>query len=207
MDKNFIGVIILLVLVAGVSGALYFRDLNESGGMKIDIPIEIAEWKARDIPLDERTYAILETRNVIMRDYSDVNDRSIYLYIVASEANRRVAHPPEVCYTGDGVEILGKEEIRFRVQGLEEPLVVNSFVSRKGGKDSLVYYWYKSGDRFTAHYISLQAKAVLNQMAGKPISSALIRVSTSIDGNKQKATQILQEFSKKLIPLILEHTP
>ena len=79
-------------------------------------------------------------------------------------------------------------------------LEVNSFVSIDKG-ESLVYYWYKAGDTFTADYLSQQVKSAMKQIMGKMSSVALIRVSTSIiNGNKEKASQILQEFIRALIP-------
>lgn len=204
MDKNFIGIIILLLIVGSVSGVLYFRDLNETSGWKIDIPQEISSWKGEDIELDEKTYVILETRNVLMRKYTDSDGKIVYLYIVGSDINRRVVHPPEVCYTGGGDEITEKEEIEFSVSELKKPFLVNSFVSKKEGFESLVYYWYKSGDKLTTDYFSQQAEAALNQMMGKAASAALVRVSTSIEnGGKEKAAKILQEFSKEIIPFII----
>ncbi|MFC1667453.1 exosortase C-terminal domain/associated protein EpsI [Candidatus Omnitrophota bacterium] len=209
IDKNFIIIIILLIAVGSLSLMLYFRKVVDFNSMEIsEFPKEIAGWTSEDIPLDERTYAILETKNVVMRKYKNPKGNIIYLYIVVSESNRRVAHPPEVCYTGDGLEITEKEEFHFRISGLEEELLVNSFVSRKDRNKSLVFYWYKSGDKFTAHYLTQQAKAAFNQLMGKASIAALIRISTPIDGGgKNKASQILQEFSKKIVPLILEYTP
>lgn len=208
-DKSFLGMIILLVIVGALSVILYFRQMVDSGSIEISrLPMEISEWKGEDIPLDERTYAVLETRNALMREYKNPKDEDVYLYIVFSDINRRVAHPPEVCYTGGGIEIVEKAQSQFNVPGLEETLLVNSFVSRKDGSESLVYYWYKTGDRFTARYLTQQAKAALNQMMGKMSAVALIRISTAINnGDKEKASQTLQEFSRKVIPLILERTP
>lgn len=204
IDKNFIGIVILLVAVGSISGMLYFRQPEDTGGARIlNFPIEIGEWKGTDIPLDERTYAILETRNVVMREYNDPTGKKVYLYIVASEINRRVSHPPEVCYTGDGVEILESQKLEFLVPGLKEPLLVNRFLSRKDGNEALVFYWYKAGDKFTSHYLSQQAKVMVNKVIGKTATASLIRISTPLDnGDKEKASQTLQEFSRKIIPLI-----
>lgn len=199
-----VGIIVLLVVAAGVSAALYFRPEDKAEKTRLlSLPMEIGEWQGKDIPLDDRTYKILETRNLIMREYKNTAlSQIVYLYIVASDVNRRVAHPPEVCYTGDGDVLLDKTQKDYGF------LKVNSFVSRKNGSESLIFYWFKAGDKFTTSYLTQQAKSAVNQMMGKNSANALIRVSTDIiNGDKEKASQLLQEFSRKIIPIVLEYAP
>jgi len=213
IDKNFLGIIVLLAVVGGLSATLFLRPVNDFSSMDIArFPKEIGDWKAKDIPLDERTYTVLETKNVVMREYRNPRGEKVYLYIVYSDVNRRVSHPPEVCYTGGGIDISEKEHARFSVPGFGKELRVNSFVSGKDGQKSLVYYWYKAGDKFTTHYLTQQIKAGLNQLMGKKSSTALIRISTEIstkidNQNKEKAAQILQGFSRKFAPLVKEYLP
>jgi EpsI family protein len=204
-DKTFIVILILLAGVALFSVVLYFRHPSDSGSKKIaDLPMQIGEWKGEDIAIEKRTYDILETKNVVMRKYVNSIGEIVYLFIVVSETNRRVAHPPEICYTGSGAEIIEKSQLQFSVPALKEPFTVNSFISREKGLDSLVFYWFKAGDKFTPSYLGQQTKAMLNQLAGKKASLALIRVSRDIiNGDKEKARQILQEFSRELIPQLL----
>jgi hypothetical protein len=52
----------------------------------------------KDVPVDEKTYEILETRNVLSRIYENPKGEQIHLLLVGSRKDRRVAHPPEVCY-------------------------------------------------------------------------------------------------------------
>jgi len=204
MKKMDLAIIVLLVIAAGLSVALYFRPVDETASVKItNFPMEIGEWHGKDIQLEEKVYKILETRNLVMREYKNIaTNQVVYLYIVASDINRRVAHPPEVCYTGDGVEILEKKEANLGF------LKVDSFISRKNGNESLIFYWFKAGDKFTTSYLIQQAKSAVNQMMGKNTGSALIRVSTDIiNKDKEKASQLLQEFSRKIIPIVLKNTP
>ncbi|MFH1283027.1 MAG: exosortase C-terminal domain/associated protein EpsI [bacterium] len=209
IDKSFIGIIALLIVAGGISVALYLRQMEDSTAVKVSLlPMEISDWQGNDIPLDERTYRILETKNLLMREYKSPENQSVYLYMVVSEVNRRVVHPPEVCYTGDGNEISEKEHVEVNMPGFKEPFALNSFVSMKGSmRESLVYYCYKSGDKFTTDYISQQANTVLSNVMGKYAPGALVRISIPIVNNdKEKAAQILREFSKEVFPLIRKST-
>jgi len=203
IDKSFVGIAGILVIAGVMSIALYFRQMGEADTVKMTgFPMQIGAWKGEDIPLDDRTYRILETRNLVMRRYVNAENDEVYLYIVASEKNRKVAHPPEICYTGSGSKITEKNLIKFNAPGMDKTLEVNSFVSIDKG-ESLVYYWYKAGDTFTADYVSQQVKSAMKQVMGKMSSVAMIRVSTMIvNGNKEKAGRTLQEFSKEILPII-----
>src|SRR3989338_4238772 len=63
-----------------------------------EIPFAIGDWIGKDQAVDEMTYAILETRNVLSRSYVNSQGERIELLVVSSDKDRRVAHPPEVCY-------------------------------------------------------------------------------------------------------------
>lgn len=205
LDKNFLAIITLLAITGVVSGILFFRQMNEGVGMiKTDIPLNIGEWKGKDIELDEKTYKILETKNLAMREYANPSAETVYFYIVASDINRKVVHPPEICYTGGGNEISEKEHVEFKTAGLEKPVSMNSFVSMKDGRrESLVYYCYKLGNTLTTDYLRQQARTVLNNMMGKQVPAALVRVSTPIvNDDKQKASQVLQKFLAEMLPFI-----
>jgi EpsI family protein len=199
VEKSFIAILALLIVAAGVSAAMYFRQVNEEGSAKAkSLAMQIGQWKGEDIELSDRTYKVLETKNVAMRKYTNPQNESVYLYIVVSEINRKVAHPPEICYTGSGADITEKSEVQ--IEAGKENLTVNRFVSRQDGKESLVYYWFKAGNKFTPSYLDQQAKAMLSQLAGRKPDIAMIRVSTYIiNGNKEKASQLLQEFTRSLI--------
>ena len=203
IDKSFIGIVVILVIAGGMSIALYFRQMGEVDTVKMSgFPMQIGAWKGEDISLDDRTYRVLETKNIVMRKYVNAEKDEVYLYMVASEKNRKVAHPPEICYMGSGAKIIEKNQVKFNVPGLDKMLEVNSFVSIDKG-ESLVYYWYKAGDTFTADYVSQQVKSAMKQIMGKMSSVAMIRVSTMIaNGNKEKAGRTLQEFSAKILPII-----
>ena len=132
IDKSFIGIVGILVIAGGMSIALYFRQMGESDTVKMTgFPMQIGAWKGEDIPLDDRTYRILETKNLIMRKYVNAKKDEVYLYMVASEKNRKVAHPPEICYAGSGSKIIEKNLIKFNAPGTDKMLEVNSFATVK----------------------------------------------------------------------------
>ena len=92
-------------------------------------PYVVGEWQGKELQVTEKEYDILETRNLISREYISSSDEKVYLFIIYSETNRGVFHPPEVCMMGGGVKIVDKrsEKIdargyRFSVNKLYAPL-------------------------------------------------------------------------------------
>lgn len=168
-------------------------------------PQVIAEWEGKDIPLEERVYEILETRNVLCREYT-VNPQSfpdkipVYLTIVYSEDNRKVSHPPEICYSGSGTEIMDKSELIIDTP--LEDVKVSKFIAGKNGKKELVLYWYLAGNEFTTDYIKQQLKIVFKQARNKKAGGALIKISAPIVESEEKTLGELKRFAYQAAPII-----
>jgi len=109
-NKTFFIVIGILVIasVVGLSSYMPARVAAKGEVKMADFPMAIGEWQSKDIPLSERDFEILETRNLIMREYKNFSGELVYLYIIYSGDNRNVVHPPEICYTGGGATIIDK---------------------------------------------------------------------------------------------------
>ena len=61
VEKSFIAILALLIVAAGVSAAMYFRQVNEEGSAKAkSLAMQIGQWKGEDIELSDRTYKVLE---------------------------------------------------------------------------------------------------------------------------------------------------
>ena len=157
-NLNFFLVIVILLLVSGLIFNSYLPSKQESlAQVKVsDFPKEIGDWRGEDIPLSERDFAILETKNLIIREYKNSNADSIYLYIIYSEENRKALHPPEICYTGGGAATILKKTIAQ----ITDNLKANMFAIESGQQRQLVVYWFKAGDFNTPSYLKQQLKFV-----------------------------------------------
>ena len=204
--KRYFIVFALFLIVGIISLNLYFQQIRPA--KKIDVssfPYEIDGWKAEDIPIDERSYEILETRDVILREYTKDNQR-IILYIVVSLDNRKVSHPPEVCYIGSGIDLVSKRKEAIPYKAGAE-LLANKMIMQKGQNKEVVLYWYKAGDNFLSSYYSQQLKIALNQLRFKTTSGALIRISSPIIGGEKESVEQLKSFAVNIIPLVLKYIP
>ncbi len=204
-NKNFIIIACILIVVSIVGLTSYFpKRFDDALKIKVaDFPKTIGNWIGTDIPLSERDYQILETKNLFIRDYKDPKGNSVYLYLIYSEDNRKVSHPPEVCYMGSGVTITDKAPVQITDSIKATKMTVEKVDSRQ-----LVVYWYKAGGLNTDKYLKQQIKIVTDRMLGKRTSGALIRVSTDIKNDKQDtALALIKSFCAEIEPLLAKYIP
>ncbi|MFA5156288.1 MAG: exosortase C-terminal domain/associated protein EpsI [Candidatus Omnitrophota bacterium] len=206
-NKNFIIVICVLALACAV-GFLSYSSFGRSNSPEVQMasfPMTIGEWKGTDIPLRERDYEILETRNLIMRDY--INQKTadkVNLYIIYSQDNRKAAHPPEICYTGGGANTITEKS----VVPVTDSISANRFVIENKDFRQLVVYWFKSTDFSTYSYFRQQLKAAIDHMFRKKTSSAMIRISATLkDDDQSPAFNRIKAFCSEIEPLIKKYVP
>jgi EpsI family protein len=177
------------------SGELYTRN----------IPIVIGNWYGKDFSMDERTYEILETRDAIMREYTNQDGESVLFALVFSQNNRKVAHPPEVCFAGGGWE-RAKRDTEIITVGDQE-IKVNRLILQKNSGKQIVLYLYKSGDKLVSNYYVQQFNIVLNGMLHKDTSSALIRISSITNSNEDRTLALTKKFTGEIIPILEKLLP
>ena len=167
-------------------------------------PESFAGWiTAADIPADHRTIELLETKDILMRNYRQGHGPAVLLALVAStSSNRKITHPPEICYRGQGWEILQKRQLRL-AGGIPAILLL----IHKDQRQRAVLYWYKFGQSYTTNYYYHQAQALFNFFSRQQGGVALIRLSTAIDHNPGESIRQLQRFAEDALPLLSRHLP
>lgn len=201
-NRNFIIAVVILVFAAIIANAPVKFDPAKETRME-NFPKAIGNWQGTDIKLEKRDYEILETTNLIMREYKNAKADVVYLYIIYSGDNRRALHPPEVCYSGSGATMLNKSVIP-----ITNSLKANKFTVENKDSRQLVVYWFKSNELNTYSYLKQQIKSVVGRMLGKQASGAMIRVSTEIKNNNQaEALKVIKGFCEEIWPLLTKYVP
>lgn len=199
MHKNTIGyiaIIILLAISSFFSINLFFKEKTSHDNVNItSFPLVVDDWRGEDLPITEKEYDILETRNLISREYSSPGGEKIHLFVIYSETNRSVFHPPEVCMIGSGMEITDKRTEKVDLD--ESSFMTNKLYAEKGAYKQLALYSYKAGNIYTSNYYFQQAYLALHQIFGKQIPGATIRASMQIRGDEKSALATLKSFLAK----------
>ena len=160
------------------------------------------------MPLTEEEYAILETRNVVSRKYVNSEKKNIYLLLVYSQHNRKISHPPEVCYMGSGVTIVDNSHDAIQIDSENLKIHANRLLLELKGAKQFTFYWFKVGDTFTSNYWKQQMLIAVKTILGQPHSSALIRISTDVQGNNEsQAISQVKNFTRLMINDVLKYLP
>ena len=174
--------VILLTL-----GALAFFPLAMPTSFHIDetrnpffekFPLLLGDWKGADSPVDQRTYEILETKNVLSRSYQNSKGERVHLLLVSSQKDRRVAHPPEVCFSGSNYVITDEKDSAYDLN--REKIPAREFIAKneRDPRDvQSVLYFYKVGKTFTSNYYKQQLSFAMDRVANRSSDVLLIRLS------------------------------
>jgi EpsI family protein len=208
-NKSFIIITVLLCLSSFISWSSYLSKGNEKDTVNVnDFPREIDGWSSEDIPLSKLELDVLETDNVFIRRYTNARQERVYLYVIYSRSNRKVYHPPEVCYTGSGVTIVEKVHDQIPVGHDKRRIPAIRLLIEYKNSRQIAYYWYKSGGSFTSNYWLQQAQIVMNNLMGQRTGNALIRVSVDINGqDKDSAVKTGEGFVNSIVPDLYRYLP
>jgi EpsI family protein len=203
--RNYLSIIFLLVITVFVSWGLYFYAFPEEDSINIkDFPLRIGHWTGVDLPLDKTDLAVLETKNAILRRYTNGGGKHVYLYIAYSQSNPKITNPPEIYYNGSGISILDKGKKYIIISPSNLLIKANWLVLDDNQKRQIAYYWFKVGNIYTQSYWKQQALAAFDNLAGKRTGSALIRISADIiNGHEEQAIKIVNEFASLIGPQLL----
>jgi len=208
MKKNILIILVFLVIATVISWSSFFGQYV--GKDTIDVhafPRTVGEWSSREVPISAHDYEILETHNVFSRIYQDPEGHQIMLLIIYSQNNRKVSHPPEICYTGSGATILNNTLINFNL-GTAGKLGVKRLTAQEGRYREMIYYWFKVGNDFTASYWKQQALVAFRALLGQPVSSAMIRLSMGFEGTDARMTDAkARSFARLIYPKVKEYLP
>lgn len=143
------------------------------------VPTELGLWSGSVIETDPRALALLETENVILREYRLGEEPPVWFAQVAGFGQRAAYHPPEICYIGSNFEILERGPVSVFVNGGQRELM--RLVIAQDGIQYESWYWFTAGSRKTSNYYVQQLWLLWDTIQRNPMSGKLIRVSTELD--------------------------
>ena len=209
-DISFLLIIAMFVMAGILSWQMYFKVYRHADTVSIhEFPKTINGWTSEELLITDDEKAVLETDNVFVRRYFDeAKGKEVYLFIVYSQSNRKVSHPPEVCYTGSGATILSSVHDSFPSRQPGKKINVNLLTVEKGMTKQVFFYWFKVGDSFTSNYWKQQGLIALKSFLGQSASSALIRISADTQGGAEdEAIKQLKEFGQLIEPYLSKYLP
>jgi EpsI family protein len=165
----------------------------------LGLPLALGEWRAVDLPVEETTREILETRDVVLRRFERPGRPAVFLAGAASRGDRKAVHPPEVCFTGGGFAFEGQGEVE-----LLPGLVVRTLDLSRGNDHQLVVYFYATGERLGPDFLKLQLLASLERIFDPDVPSALVRLSIQVGRSvtREEALEAARDLARELVPAV-----
>ncbi len=208
-DKKFIVILCVMAFSCLISWYLYFKVYKQSDTVNIHLfPKTVKGWSSEELIISDYEYQILETDNAFSRRYKTEDGKVADLFIVYSENNRKVSHPPEICFSGGGFSITSNKTVPLKFDSAEIDLKAHRLNLQQGRFEHLAYYWFKVGNSYTASYWKQQGLITIKTLLGKPSSSALIRISAAaFKKGTPEVEADLKEFIQDIYPYLREYLP
>lgn len=88
------------------------------------VPMDIGDWKGRDVPYEKEDFARAGIQGTIFREYHNPRTgTTVSVLLVCGRGGPISVHEPDVCYAGAGFRAVGaKERRKVEIQKGEEPL-------------------------------------------------------------------------------------
>jgi EpsI family protein len=205
IKQRYLTVILILALLSIPTHLLTYDVFHKSeSSVKAlsGVPLEMGDWRGRDVFLEEYVYKLLETKAIIHRSYRS-NKGNVFLSVVYYADTKVGFHEPEGCLGAKGLE-LEKAKMPI-VLANRERITVNELKYQRESDNELVYYFYKAGGYLGDSYLKLRLNLALNKLMSRSKSGALIRVSTPIlTGSAQSAQKTLFQFLEAFYPYMMQ---
>ncbi len=159
----------------------------------LPMPDLIGDWAGTAIPVDNRTFEILETKDVTVKEYQKPGEGAVLFTRVGGFGSNRAAfHPPEICFVGSDFQIDERGAIPVTVGGSERKLM--RLVIAQNQDRFEAWYWFTANGKITPSYYQQQWWLMKDLMSGKPMSGTLVRISTPMEEDPAVSRTRLTRF-------------
>jgi EpsI family protein len=210
--RNFI-LLTLMLAASGMAVALRPTQKIADQGPKINlekiIPATFGEWQVDNtiIPIQPPP----ELQEVIDKTYDQTLSKTFFnaagariMLSIAYGGNQRremSTHRPEVCYPGQGFELLSSRPDSLPILGRTLPLT--RVIAKQGARNEPITYWVVVGDELTKFGIRHRLTSLKYNLTGSIPDGMLVRVS-SIDSDEQHAFKLQNQFINDMLSAMSE---
>jgi len=159
------------------------------------LPMQLGSWQGQQTDLDPRVFRSIGAHSVINREYTNTTGSKVVLHaVLADEYTDGVPHYPQVCYGGNGWEIVDQKDLEVEpAAGL--PAGARLLTADRDEERILVLYWYQFGKNSFVDRDSYRfaRREFWGKKKWPPVVKVLLQVSALPD--KEQAEARLREFA------------
>ena len=206
MMKRLRYLLVIIVLLSLGIFSVFYAPKNMLNTNNIEnLEMKIDGWHfVRDIKLDAGTYAALQPKSLILRDYRNDKGHWLNLLVVYHQNDRWGAHNPNVCFTSQGWKIKKGEEKVNTITVNNREFRINKFLAERGSVTKLVYYyWFSSNKKFTASRNRQMLDMVLNGIVHGFTESGFVEISMALTLlNERQIISEINDFADKFTQIL-----
>lgn len=135
----------------------------------------------------------------LSRTYVNAKGERVMLSIAygGDQSDNMAVHKPEVCYPGQGFQIIKNPAISSFSTGAGE-IPVKRLVASLGPRVEPITYWMTLGDQVEVHGLKWKLQQLKFGLTGKIPDGLLFRVS-SIQRDETRAYQVQDDFTREML--------
>ena len=202
-------------LIAAAAIFLHAHSRNEVFPQRLTLqtfPQQLGDWQGvGDHQLDPDELEVLRPSDYLDRFYQDQKgSEPIVLFIAyfASQRTGQAAHSPQNCLPGNGYSPVENSRVTLSFPG-HAPFPANRYVVTKGGKNSIVLYWYWAHDRGVASEYWAKYYLIADSIRTNRSDGSLVRLSSPMyPGETADAAEArLLPLASRVMPLLDNYIP
>jgi len=206
-------VLILSICLLAGSGFLTLASQTESTVIREGFdgfPLQIGEWKGRDVPMDKQVLDVLHVDDYLNRDYvSNAGVIGLYVGFYQTQRQGSAIHSPLNCLPGAGWNPIRRSYLNLPVG--TKNIEINRITIQKGQDKQVVLYWYQAHGRIVASEYWGKFYSVLDAIRINRTDAALVRVISPVSvadaGAESAAEASAAGFVQSIFPLLSRHLP
>lgn len=208
---RFLSVALLLLATAYALEARHSNEILPPHKDLVDFPMQIQNWRGRDLPLAPDALEVLGPGSFLSRNYQrSPFDSPLDLFIAFFPSQRTgdTIHSPKNCLPGSGWAALESGHIQLRRPD-GTTVTVNRYLIGKGLSKAVVLYWYQAHARVTPSEYWAKIYLVTDSIRLHRTDGALVRVVTPIADreNVAPAEKRAAGFAEQLLPILDSYIP
>ncbi len=171
------------------------------------MPVQIAQWSGRDLPIDDAVLTVLGKGDFLNRVYTDgvPGSPSVGLFIgyFPTQRTGQAIHSPQHCLPGAGW-IFESSRYTSMTAADGKPYQVGEYVITNGESKQFVLYWYQAHGRSIANEYVSKAYMIADAIRLNRTDGALVRVITpvfpneSVDDARRRALGFTEQMATQL---------
>lgn len=172
------------------------------------MPLQVGEWRGKEIPVSQATASVLQATEVLLRDFVNADGDYVGLFVAYFRDQKYGSqiHSPRHCVPGGGWVVEGLERVPFDL-GTRQITVNRMTIAHKADVNQMFYWFHTRTGDLTSEY-ALKLDLVRNSLLFSPTDAVIIRLTVSQRGKTPAECQkVAERFMQDILGDVRKSLP